>query len=92
MNYLYKMEDGIERYRHSLNSQNDMYFENCYDEPSQQKNNSKTLYLCSPSEIFEIDKCVITDKKEKMQELVKKNYKVSIFITDINNIYNYSSQ
>jgi hypothetical protein len=85
------MEDEIERNMHSLNSQNDMYFK--------ENNNklSKTLYVCSPSNNkFELNKCIITDNKEKMQELIKQYYKVSIFLTDINNdinndIYNFSS-
>ena len=64
------MEDGLERNRHSLNSYNDIYFETPDEKPI------KTLYLCSPaaSNNFELDKCVITDKKEKMQELVNNNY------------------
>jgi hypothetical protein len=84
------MEDGIERCRHSLNSCNDMYYEEFNNNHCEQKINSKTLYLCSPNDKFELNKCIITDKKEKMQELVKKNYKISIFITDINDLYIYS--
>ena len=78
------MEDGIERCRHSLNSCNDVY--------NKEKTNSKILYLCSPNDKCELDKCIITDNKQKMQELMKKNYKVSIFIADINELYNYVSQ
>lgn len=80
------MEDGIERCRHSLNSYNDVY--------NKEKTNSKILYLCSPNDEFEIYKCIITDNKSKMQELMKKKYKVSIFIADvqINDIYSYVSQ
>ena len=81
------MEDGIERNIHSLNSQNDIYLKI--------NNNklNKTLYVCSPpNDKFELNKCVITDNKEKMQELIKQYYKVSIFLTDINNdIYSFSS-
>ena len=77
------MEDGIERCRHSLNSSNDIY---------EQKINNKTLYFCSPNEKYEIDKCIISYNKQKMQELMKKNYKISIFIADINELYNYVSQ
>ena len=83
------MEDGLERCRHSLNSNNDMYFEAPDEKPI------KTLYLCSPalSNKFELDKCIITDKKEKMQELVNNNYKVTVFLSNINNnnVYSYSS-
>ena len=83
------MEDGLERSRHSLNSNNDMYFEAPDEKPI------KTLYLCSPvlSDKFELDKCIITDKKEKMQELVNNNYKVTVFLSDVNNnnLYSYSS-
>jgi hypothetical protein len=84
------MEDGIERCRHSLNSRNDMYYEEFNNNHCEQKINSKTLYICSPNDNFELNKCIITDKKEKMLELVKKNYKISIFITDINDLYIYS--
>jgi hypothetical protein len=86
------MEDGIERCRHSLNSRNDMYYEQFDKEPCEQKINNKTLYFCSPNDKCELDKCIITDNKQKMQELMKKNYKVSIFIADINELYNYVSQ
>ena len=83
------MEDGLERNRHSLNSHNDMYFETPDEKPI------KTLYLCSPavSDKFELDKCIITDKKEKMQELVNKNYKVTVFLTNASDssAYSYSS-
>ena len=83
------MEAGLERCRHSLNSNNDMYFEAPDEKPI------KTLYLCSPalSNKFELDKCIITDKKEKMQELVNNNYKVTVFLSNINNnnVYSYSS-
>ena len=83
------MEDGLEHYRHSLNSNNDMYFETPDEKPI------KTLYLCSPavSDKFELDKCIITDNKEKMQELLNNNYKVTIFLSNINNnnVYSYSS-
>jgi len=81
------MEDGIERNIHSLNSQNDIYFK------VNDNKLSKTLYVCSPpNDKFELNKCIITDNKEKMQELIKQYYKVSVFLTDINNdIYSFSS-
>ncbi len=81
------MEDGIERNIHSLNSKNDIYFK------VNDNKLSKTLYVCSPpNDKFELNKCIITDNKEKMQELIKQCYKVSVFLTDINNdIYSFSS-
>lgn len=82
------MEDGIERNIHSLNSHNDIYLK-----VNNNNKLSKTLYVCSPpNDKFELNKCVITDNKEKMQELIKQYYKVSVFLTDINNdIYSFSS-
>jgi len=80
------MEDGLERCRHSLHSRNERYFETPDEKPI------KTLYVCSPSsDNFELNKCIITDNKEKMQELMKQNYTISVFLTSNNNntIYNY---
>jgi len=80
------MEDGLERCRHSLSSRNERYFETPDEKPI------KTLYVCSPlSDNFELNKCIITDNKEKMQELMKQKYAISVFLTSNNNntIYNY---
>jgi len=80
------MEDGLERCRHSLHSRNERYFETPDEKPI------KTLYVCSPSsDKFELNKCIITNNKEKMQELMKQKYNVSVFlISETNNtIYNY---
>ena len=87
------MEDGIERNIHSLNSHNDIYLKIINNNNNNNNNNNKTLYVCSPpNNKFELNKCIITDNKEKMQELIKQYYKVSIFLTDINNdIYSFSS-
>jgi hypothetical protein len=73
------MEDGIER---------SLPF-SLFDKPIKER---KILYLCCLNESFKLDECIITDNKQKMQELMKKKYKVSIFIADINELYNYVSQ
>ena len=79
------MEDGIERNMHSLlENQEKIFEEQANNENSLEK---KTLYLCYPIGKFHLDKCVITDKKEKTQELIKIGYKVSLFIIDNNNQY-----
>lgn len=73
------MEDGIER---SLSF-------SLFDKPIKER---KMLYLCYLNESLKLDECIITDNKQKMQELIKKNYNVSIFIADVNQLYNYVSQ
>ena len=73
------MEDGIER---SLSF-------SLFDKPIKER---KILYLCCLNKSFKLDECIITDNKQKMQELIKKNYNVSIFIADVNQLYNYVSQ
>jgi hypothetical protein len=79
------MEDGLERGMHLL-----------YDIPQLNYNNisneHKILYVCLPNDIIKLDECIITIDKRKAQELYKKNYKISVFITpDNNGIYTYSS-
>jgi len=72
------MEDGIER---SLSF-------SLFDKPIKER---KILYLCCLNEkMCKLDECIITDNKQKMQELMKKNYNVSIFIADVNELYTYS--
>ena len=79
------MEDGIERNMLSLLENQDKIFEQqINDEKPEEK---KTLYLCYPIGNFQLDKCVITDKKEKTQELIKNGYQVCLFIIDNNNQY-----
>ena len=70
------MEDGIERSINSLNSQNNMYFEESDDE----KLIKPILYLCwQPNEKFSLNKCIITDDKEKINELLKQKFRICIF-------------
>jgi hypothetical protein len=78
------MEDGIERNMLSILDRQEQTFEPFNNEKSNEK---KTLYLCYPIGNLQLDKCIITDKKEKTQELIKIGYQVSIFITDNNNIF-----
>jgi hypothetical protein len=79
------MEDGIERNRHSLLENQEKFFEQPVNDEKQIE--KKTLYLCYPFDKFHLDKCIITDKKEKTQELIKIGYKVCLFIIDNDNTY-----
>jgi len=78
------MEDGIERSLHSLKEQS---FEQPDEQTYKNPEEKKTLYLCYPVDKFHLDKCVITDKKEKTQDLIKSGYKVSLFIINNDNTY-----
>lgn len=79
------MEDGIERNMLSLLENQDKIFEQ--PDNNVKLEEKKTLYLCYPNGKFHLDKCVITDKKEKTQELIKIGYKVCLFIIDNDNTY-----
>jgi len=73
------MEDGIERSLHSLLENQEKIFEQ--PDENQKKEESKILYLCYPdSEEFNLIKCIITDKKEIVRNLITKGYNVSLFI------------
>jgi hypothetical protein len=75
------MEDGIERNMLSLLENQEKIFEQPVNNVKPEE--KKTLYLCYPIGKFDLDKCVITDKKEKTQELIKIGYKVCLFFIDI---------
>jgi hypothetical protein len=79
------MEDGIERNMHSLLENQEKIFEQPLNNVKLEE--KKTLYLCYPNNKFHLDKCIITDKKEKTQELIKLGYQVSLFIIDNDNTY-----
>jgi hypothetical protein len=78
------MEDGIENSRTTI-----------YD-VIEKKDTSNTptetrLYVCSQENGLLKD-CIITNNKSIAQDLLNKKYKVSIFIVDSFDLYNYKSE
>jgi hypothetical protein len=81
------MEDGFERSR--CNLLNEHMNEDMNEHKNEHNNNTNILYVCIPrSEKWE--DYIITNSKEQIAYLSKKNYRIEIFEKD--NIGNYKSK